>query len=325
MTGLEEDFSFESSTLMEKELTLSPLKRTFTNFHITNVIRSVAGFVILILNIAVIYCTIKWTGLKKGTRIMFLNLSASDVLSGIASIYSFLLIPESNGLVTICWILYTFAMTARCACSAGIMLLAFDIFANTILFKASNITPWFLTLRFVGSVTGISWVLLSILGTWIAVDTRSVGCDPMTLFYTMSGKVAMLSTVVQSFISIVFYTMTFSMAYHKIRKLKASVNPENLFQTAQTVKRLQREMKIAKIALALGVLYIVSYGPNIVMITAVVFFEASVPLHIVSYTGILVNINSLGNCVIYWWRSQEFRQIWGKLLSCNCNNSVNPN
>ena len=107
---------------------------------------------------------------------------------------------------------------------------------------------------------------------------------------------------------------------------KAGVVPENLFQTAQLVKRLQREWKLAKIAVKLGVLYIEFHIPNIVVITVIGVFGVSVPLQLAFISGILVYFDSMGNCVIYWWQSQEFRETWRKMFSCRCNNnSLNIN
>ena len=150
---------------------------------------------------------------------MFLNLAASDILHGMATLLSSLMVnPQPNWMIiNICWITHTFTIISRCACCTGIMLLAFDIFASTILFKVSNTTPWFVTMRFVGSVIGINWALLGALGIWVAVEASSVGCNVVALFNTMSGRVAVLSILIQSLFSIVFYTMTFCIASHKIR------------------------------------------------------------------------------------------------------------
>ena len=323
MTDQEENVTSESSTSLIQEVPSFDSSLT-----VNMIIRAVVAVIILVLNVAVIHCINKWTRLKRATRNMFLNLAASDILFGISTSFNALfIVPQLNWMTkNICWISFTFSSVSRCACSTGITLLAFDIFANTVLSKASNTTPWYLRMHFIGTVIGISWFLLGVLGTWMAVDISSFmyGCDPIAFFTALSGKVTVLAMAVQSMISTVFFAMTFGIASHRIRKFKSCVNPENLFQTAQSVKRLQREMKIAKIALALGVLYLVSHGPSIMTVTAMGVFDVSVPFELVLFTGVLVYFNSMGNCIIYWWRSLEFRKIWGQMLSCKSTNSVNP-
>ena len=76
----EENITFESSTSpIEQVFTGNPLKNGFSSLSVTIIIRTVIGVVILVVNNAVLNCISKWTQLKRATRILFLNLAASDI------------------------------------------------------------------------------------------------------------------------------------------------------------------------------------------------------------------------------------------------------
>ena len=276
MAHTEQTPTFDTSTtLIEETSTTVQQRNEYSSLSVIISIRFVVGVVIIILNIAVICCVKKWTRLKRATRILFLNLAASDILFGVSTLFSVaLIIPHADWMNDkICLMTYTSTTISRCACSTGIMLLAFDVFANTILFKTSNVITCVFKLYFIGSVVGLSWFPLFILGVWIIDEVSENDCNPERMAETTPGRVAVLVMVIQSLFSVLLYAITFSAAAHQIRKWRASINPENLLQTVQSIKRLQREMKIAKIAVALGVLYLLSHGPNIAVITEIVIFE----------------------------------------------------
>ena len=171
---------------------------------------------------------------------------------------------------------------------------------------------------------GITWFLLLALGIWIAVEADRYDCGVDALFQIMPTGVAVFSIILQALISFTCYGITFAVTAQRIQKLKCDLNSENLLQTSVVIKRLQRNIKLAKLAVSLGVLYLVSLGPFIAMITASRLLAVTMPYVITGITGLLVPLNSLGNCVIYWWRSQEFRIIWRQMFSCFLNNRILP-
>ena len=251
---------------------------------------------------------------------MFLNLAASDIIFGVASLLTPILIfPQTDG---ICSLSLSLNGISGVACSTGIMLLAFDIMA-TVLYPDLNYTPLYLSLPFVRTVIGLTWLLTLALGIWIAVEVRS--CSVNALFQFQSTAVAVYLIIVQALISFTCYGVTFAITTHRIKKLKAELTSENLPLTSVIIRRLQRNIKMAKLVVSLGILYLVSHGPNIVMVTAGHLFGVSLPHHLVALTAILVPLNSLGNCVIYWWRSLEFRRIWQHMFSCISTNRIQPN
>ena len=315
MVHWEENTTFAMST----NSTIIPQVLNFTGI---NIFRGVLGLLIIIVKIAESYCIKKWTGLKMVTRTMFINLAASDILYGVASLLApFLTFPQTDG---ICVLALPLNVISKVACSTSIMFLAFDIMA--VAWYHDSIDPQlFFTLPFIRTVMGITWFLLLALGIWIAVEVDRYDCGVDALFQIMPTGVAIFSICVQTFISFTCYGITFAVTAQRIQKLKSDLNSENLLQTSVVIKRLQRNIKLAKLAVSLGVLYLVSLGPNIVMITASRLLGVSIPYVITGLTGLLVPLNSLGNCVIYWWRSLEFRIIWRQMFSCNLNtNRIHP-
>ena len=321
MQQTEESVTFDLFTpSTEVTFTPEPNQNENSTFSVSILIRFVVGVIITLLNVAVIHCTRKWKRIKRTTRMLFLNLAASDILFAISTVLTTpLIFPQAKWMSNqICLVTYTFTAISRCACGTGIMLLAFDIFVVTIVFNTSSLPPFVFKGYFIRTVIGVSWFALMAFGVWIALEISRNDCLIRSMIDTTTSRVVVLVIVVQSFISVFFYTMTFVMAAHRIRKIKASVNPENVVQTAQYIKRLQREMKIVQITVALGLLYFMSHGPNVIALTAIGFFGVSIPLELIWFTSILLYFNAMGNCIIYWWRSMEFRTIWRQLFSTSC-------
>ena len=214
-------------------------------------------------------------------------------------------------------------MTSGVACSTGIMLLTIDIMA-TVLLSDSYGTPQFLTVPVTRTVIGITWFLSLSLGIWIVVELDNIGCSVNFMFRLKPAGIAVFCNIVQALISFTCYGITYTFTAHSIQTLKADMNSENLLQTSVVIKRLQRNIKLAKLAVLLAVLYFVSHGPSIAMVTASRLFEVSIPNVFVGLAGLFLPLNSLGNCVIYWWRSLEFRRIWREMFSCILSNRVQP-
>ena len=89
-------------------------------------LRGAFGLMIIVINIAEIYCIKKWIGLKTVTRTMFINLAASDIVFGVASLLTPLLFPQTDGIGQL---VLPLNMISGVACSTSIMFLAFDIMA----------------------------------------------------------------------------------------------------------------------------------------------------------------------------------------------------
>ena len=306
------------------ELPLPSKNENVSSLPVVNLIHGIVGVVILLVNIGLINCIGKWTRLKMATKMLFVNLATSDILFSVGSLLNFSRLFQHTG-VTICSIATALKVVSRCVCSASIMFIAFDIF-TTILFCNSSISNFFLTLPFIGTLLAITWLLsLPLAGVWIVGQISTNSCNLIAAFKMKISGVVAIVMVIQSLVSFLLYGLTYGIAAHRIRKLKASITPENLHETSLSVRRLQRNIKIAKLAIALGLLHLITHGPNLTVVTANGIFSASIPHNLFFISSIFLPINSLGNCLIYWWRSQEFRKIWRKMLSCKSTNSIEPN
>ena len=172
MTHTEESVTFDLFTpLIEETFTPLPAQNENLSLSVTTPIRFLVGVMIILLNAAVIYCTNKWTRLKRTTRTLFLNLAASDILFAVSTMLATpLMFPQANWMRgQICRITFTFTTISRCACSTGIMLLAFDIFAITVVFSTSNITPSVSKPYFIGTVLVLSWLPVTILFSTVCI------------------------------------------------------------------------------------------------------------------------------------------------------------
>ena len=284
-------------------------------------LRGVLGLMIIIMNIAELYCIKKWTGLKIVTRTMFINLAASDIVFGLALLLTPLLVfPLTNG---ICLLVLPLNVISGVASSTSIMFLAFDIMATSWYLDSVDAQP-FLTKPLFKTVMRIAWFLLIALGIWIAVEVSLTACEEYFMFRLQSIGIAVFSVIIQALISFTCFGITFALTAHRIKKLKADLNSENLLQASVVIKRLQTNMKLAKLAVSLGVLYLVSYGLYVMMITTGRLLGILIPEVFTLSAGSLVPLNSMGNCAIYWWRSLEFRRIWRQVFSCFLNNRVQP-
>ena len=316
MTGWE-----ENNTVTEPTTENATEAQNVSPIHVLAFFRGALGLMIIVMNIAEIYCIRKWTGLKTVTRTMFINLSASDIVFGVALLLTpFFIFPQTD---RICLIALPLNVISGVACSTSIMFLAFDIMAASWYLDSVDAQP-FLPMPFIRTVTQLAWFLLLALGVWIAVEINRTACEDYFMFRLQSTGIAIYSVIVQALISFICYGVAFGITSHRIRKLKADLNSENLPQTSVVIKRLQRNMKLAKLAGSLGVLYLISHGPNVIIITAGRLSGVLISEVYIMPTSLLMPLNSLGNCVIYWWRSQEFRKIWKQTFSCILTNRVQP-
>ena len=180
-------------------------------------------------------------------------------------------------------------------------------------------------MRFIGTLIGLGWLLFLAFACWMIIQVNGTSCNFMEMLHMQSTGVVVSAMIIQSVISLVIYGLTLTITAYRIRKLKASLSPENQPETSFVVQTLQLNLRLCKLTKTLCLLYVICYAPNIITTTMTRYSVKSVPDGILIFASSLVPVNSLGNCVIYWFRSQEFRKIWRHMLSCISVNAVAPN
>ena len=212
-------FSLENTSIFVANTSMIPAERgsVSSSLHTFSLIQGVLGIVILVLNIGVVYCIKRWTGLKLVTRVLLINLGASDIMYGLTSLFNALIVIPRMSL-TICSVSFAFKVVSGCVCSNSIMLLAIDIFASA-LFSQSRVGAFLLAMPFIGTLIGLGWLLFLAFACWMIIQVNGTSCNFMEMLHMQSTGVVVSAMIIQSVISLVIYGLTLTITAYRIRKL----------------------------------------------------------------------------------------------------------
>ena len=288
----------------------------------------ITGTIIFGMNCTVLRCILLWRGLNFGTRLSLVNLAIADLLFGLC-----ILLLGFNNLITRntqlpCLVIYSITVVTGTVSVTGIMLLSINIFIimrhchNTTLpqhrktFKAALAGAWLISISFAG------WYVLDFVykekGIVIcSFSVQRVLTQPMVTIYAL--------IIIEMTVSIGLLISTAFTAWIRIRKIKREITPENYGLTQVRLLKIQYNMKIAKVAMAVCALFAISWGPWSIVLFTYGVKNQDLPSWIITVIRFTMPLNSIGNVFIYRYRSSHFRQLLNDLICfCKNNTTVHP-
>ena len=272
------------------------------------------GFVQACLNIFITMCVLSWPRLDMNSKILFIHLAASDILSGIITMLRLLLLLKPD--ILTCVALLQATITSAVLSVGGILLLSLYtlravIYANTLMTKMPT--------KIVKTIICSMWIV-ALIGTLFIVIFLQPACGDG--YFT--GTVALIQfsiLLLLSMASSVVYISTFLITKKQMRDIRRKITPVTTAENTIKLKRISSKVKIANMTLALLILFLISWVPLICM-AFIKHFKLVETRKLVVVFSSFVYLNPLGNIFIYWYRSLEFRTAVRNILHCTSINQT---
>ena len=280
-----------------------------TSFEIIVAITTIACPVTTLLNLMVIIAVKTRRELKNKSNILLSSVALADLLVGAVSMpltitFDSLVIQRILVSDVTCTMLFISASVLYTLCGASFFHLVIIAWERYVAVAKCTEYKAIVTKDRVNKYTRVAWLLTVLMVVLLAImETVSVRDEIVLVVDVISNSVLFIC------LSLIVYF--YVKAYLAVRKWnRMRIRPVNVL-----VKR-KLESKIARTTFWLTVFVVVSFLP----ISFVYLFEDDVPflrqISTIRWAETILQLNSLFNPLLYWYRNQRLREATLQLLFC---------